>query len=105
MAMGAKQATQDPTAMIGAFLVNNSFAYILYDSAVKRSFVSHKFKQLLKQNSQPLKEIYTFEMDNGRTENTMKIYLNCTLTLNDDTIQIILMPMTIGSFDIKVSMD
>lgn len=83
LAMGAKEAMHEPTTVTGTFFINNSYACILFDSGAERSFVSHKFKHLLKQNPQPLKEIYTVEMANGRTENTMEIYLNYILKLID----------------------
>ena len=102
--MGTRDAIQEPAIVTGTFLVNNSYAYVPFDSGTKKSFVSHKFKQLLNQNPQTLKEMYTIDMANGRTENTKEIYLNCTLTLNDRTFQINLMPMTIGSFNVIVDM-
>ncbi|TLX66587.1 hypothetical protein E9993_23390, partial [Labilibacter sediminis] len=46
LAMGAREAMEDPTVVTGTFLLNNSYACILFDSGAERSFVSHKFKTL-----------------------------------------------------------
>ncbi|KAI3494636.1 hypothetical protein L1887_40553 [Cichorium endivia] len=105
MALGTKEAIQDPTVVTGTFLINNSFAHVLFDSGAERSFVSHEYKQILKQNPHSLNKNYTVEMANGRTESTNEIYLNCTITLNEHTFHINLMPMTIKSFDVIVGMD
>lgn len=47
--MGHKEAMRDPTVVTGTFLLNNSYACILFDSDAEKSFVSHQFKHLLKQ--------------------------------------------------------
>ena len=44
-------------------------------------------------------------MVNGKIEGSKEIYLNCTLTLNDHTFPINLVPITIGSFVIIVGME
>jgi hypothetical protein len=44
-------------------------------------------------------------MANESLETTDEIYINCTLTLNDHTFPINLLPMHIGSFDIIAGMD
>ena len=44
-------------------------------------------------------------MANGRTENTNEIFIGCTLTFNDHSFKIDLMPVTIGSFDVIIGMD
>ncbi|WP_423778397.1 hypothetical protein, partial [Campylobacter jejuni] len=66
----------------GTFLLNNFYTCILFDSGAEKSFLSHKFKHLLKQNPQSLKDTFTVEMANGKTESTNDIYIGCTLTLN-----------------------
>ncbi|KAI3750191.1 hypothetical protein L2E82_20820 [Cichorium intybus] len=105
LAMGRAEAVEDPTVVTGTFLVNNSYACVLFDSGAERSFVSYEFKYLLKQKPQPLNETFTVEMANGKTESKNDIYIGCTLTLDDHSFQIDLMPVKIGSFDIIVGMD
>ena len=87
------------------FLLNDSYACILFDSGAKRSFVSDKFKYLLKQQPQKLNEAFTVEMANGKTESTKDIYVGCTLTLNNHTFQINLILVNIRSFDVIIDMD
>ena len=74
--LGSNEAINDPTVVTGTFLINNSYASVLFDCDADRSFVSHKYKQLLKQNPQSLQETYTVEMANGLTEGSKEIFLN-----------------------------
>ena len=104
-AMGQDEAIADPTVVTGTFLLDNSYACILFDSGAERSFVSHDFKGMLKPIPQSLSEPFIVEMANGKTEGTKEIYLNCTLTLNDNLFQINLMPVSIKSFDVIIGMD
>ena len=96
---------QDSTVITGSFPLNNIYACILFDSGAERSFVSHKFKHLLNQNPQNLKETFTVEMANGKTETTNEIFIGCTLTLNNHSFQINLMLVNIRSFDVIINMD
>lgn len=82
LTMGQSDAVQDPAVVTGTFLLNHTYACILFDTGAERSFVSEKFKHLLKQQPQKLNETYTVEMANGKTESTREIYIGCTLTLN-----------------------
>ena len=103
--MGHEEVMKDLTMITGTFLLNNSYACILFDSGAKWSFVSHKFRYTLKQKPQSLNEIFTVEMENGKTESTKDIYIGCTLTLNNHSFEIDLMSVTIGSFDVIIGMD
>ena len=47
LAMGQEEAVVDPTIVTGTFLLDNSYACILFDSGAERSFVSHAFKHVL----------------------------------------------------------
>ncbi|XP_023754518.2 uncharacterized protein LOC111902944 [Lactuca sativa] len=101
--MGHEEAMNDPTMV--TFLLNNSYACILFDSGAEKSFVSYKFKHLLKQNPQSLNDTFTVEMANGKAESTNDICIGCTLTLNKYSFQIDLMSVTIKSFDVVLGMD
>ncbi|XP_023750082.1 uncharacterized protein LOC111898391 [Lactuca sativa] len=105
LAIGHEEAVADPTVVTGTFPLNNTYACILFDSGAEKSFVSHQFKRLLNQTPQTLKDTFTVEMANGKTENTNNIYSGCTLTLNDHSFQIDLVPVTIKSFDVIIGMD
>ena len=105
LTMGQSDAVQDPAVVTGTFLLNHTYACILFDTGAERSFVSEKFKHLLKQLPQKLNETYTVEMANGKTESTREIYIGCTLTLNQHVFRINLMPVSIRSFDVIIGMD
>ena len=105
MALGHEEAVADPTIVTGTFLLDNSYACILFDSGAEKSFVSHKFAHLLKQKPCALDNSFTVEMANGKTESTNCIYIGCTLTLDSHTFKIDLMPVTIKCFDVIIGMD
>ena len=44
-------------------------------------------------------------MDNVENESTNDIFIGCTLTLNDHSFPIDLMPVSIKSFDVIIGMD
>ena len=67
--------------------------------------MNQKFKHLLNQAPQALKETFIVEMANGNTESSNKIYIGCTLTLDNYSFPIDLIPVSIESFDIIVGMD
>ena len=103
--MGHGEAIKDPSVVSGTFLLNNTYACVLFDSGAERSFVSHQFKQLLKQTPHSLKDTYVVEMANGKEEHTNDIYSGCTLTLDNHSFKVDLMPVTIKCFDIIIGMD
>ena len=44
-------------------------------------------------------------MANGEKENASEVFVGCTLTLNDHSFPIDLMPVSIKSFDLIIGMD
>ena len=60
---------------------------------------------MLNQSPHAVKELFTVEMANGKTESTNSIYLGCTLTLDNHSFPIDLMPVSIKSFDVIIGMD
>ena len=72
-ALGSNEAIQDPTVVTGTFLLNDTYANVLFDCRAERSFVSNKFRQLLKQKPMPLREMYVVEMVSGVTDGTREI--------------------------------
>lgn len=105
LAIGHGEAVKDPMVVTGMFLLNNSYACVLFDCGAERSFVSHQFIHLLKQNPQSLKDSYVIEMSNGKVERANDIYVGCTLTLDNHSFKIDLMPVTIKTFNIIIGMD
>ena len=92
-AIGYEEAVADPNVVTCTFLLNNSYACILFDTGAEKSFVSHKFKHLPKQNTKALKDTFTVEMANEKTESTNNINIGCTITLNNHSFPIDLMPV------------
>lgn len=105
LAIGHNEAVADTTVVTGTFLLNNSYACILFNSGADRSFVNQKLKHLLNQAPQALKETFILEMANGKTKHSSEIYIGCTLTLDNHSFQIDLMPVSIKSFDVILGMD
>ena len=52
LTMRQGEAVQDPTVVTSTFLLNESYACILFDSGEERNFVSNKLKHLLKQTTE-----------------------------------------------------
>ena len=105
LAIGHEDVVADHTVVTGMFLLDNSYACIMFDSGAERSFVNQKFSHLHKQKSRPLKEPFIVEMANGKTKSTSSIYIGCTLTLDSHSFPIDLMPVSIKSFDVIITMD
>ncbi|KAL7593881.1 hypothetical protein Lser_V15G32673 [Lactuca serriola] len=105
LTMGHEEAMKDLAVITSTFLLNNTYACILFDSGAKKSFVSRKFEHFLKQKPQTLNEMFTVEIANGETETTSDIYVGCTLTLNNHAFQIDLMSVTIRSFEVIIGID
>ncbi|XP_023746734.1 uncharacterized protein LOC111894877 [Lactuca sativa] len=105
LAISYEEAVADPNVVTGAFLLNDSYACILFDISAEKSFIIHKFKHLLQRNPKALKYTFTIEMANGKIEKTNDIYIGCKLTLNNHSFQIDLMPVSIKSSDIIIGID
>ncbi|KAL7592599.1 hypothetical protein Lser_V15G34876 [Lactuca serriola] len=105
LAIGHEEAMADRTVVTGMFLLNKSYACILFDSGAKRSFVNQEFKHLLNQTAQALKQTSIVEMANGKTETSNEIFIGCTVSLNSHSFSIDLMLVSIKSFDVIVGMD
>ena len=99
MAKAVGEALQDPKEVSGTFLINDSYAFVLFDCGDNKSLESHKYNQNLKQSPWTLDEPYTIVVNNSKTESTQQIYKDCTPTLDDHHFPINLRPMTIGSLD------
>lgn len=56
--IGARDAIQDPNVVTGTFLINNLYANILFDSGADKSYVTPKFRQLLNNPSNKIRETY-----------------------------------------------
>nr|GEV89069.1 hypothetical protein [Tanacetum cinerariifolium] len=65
-ALGGGDGNPDSNVVTGTFLLNNRYAYILFDSGTDRSFVSTTFSDLIDITPTALDVSYTVELANGR---------------------------------------
>ncbi|GKE75946.1 putative reverse transcriptase domain-containing protein [Tanacetum coccineum] len=104
-ALGGGDDIPDSNVVTGTFLLNNHYAYILFDSRVDRNFVSTKFSALIDIPPTALDVSYTMELADGRIAKSNTIIKDCTLNLLDHPFSTDLMPVDLGSFDVIIGMD
>ncbi|GJT55977.1 putative reverse transcriptase domain-containing protein [Tanacetum coccineum] len=98
-------ANLDSNVVTGTFLLNNSYASMLFDSGADRSFVSSTFTALLDVSPSTLGTSYAVELTDGRISETNVILRGYTLGLLGHSFDIDLMPVELGSFDVMIGMD
>ncbi|GKD22304.1 putative reverse transcriptase domain-containing protein [Tanacetum coccineum] len=98
-------ANPDSNVITGTFLLNNYYASMLFDSSADRSFVSSTFSALLDVVPSTLDTSYAIELADGRILETNVFLRGCTLGLLGHPVNIDLMPVELGSFDIIIDMD
>ncbi|GKG03308.1 reverse transcriptase domain-containing protein [Tanacetum coccineum] len=104
-ALGGGDSNPDSNVVTGTFLLNNRYAYILFDSDADRSHVSTKFSTLVDITPAALDVSYTVELADGRIVRSDTIIKGCTLNLLDHPFNIDLMPVELGSFEVIIGMD
>ncbi|GKC15288.1 putative reverse transcriptase domain-containing protein, partial [Tanacetum coccineum] len=87
------------------FLLNNRYAFILFDSGSDRSFVDTRFSSMLDIDPVKIGASYEVELADGRVVSTNTILKGCTLNLVNHIFEIDLMPIELGTFDVIISMD
>ena len=100
-----EEAHREPDIVTGTFLLNNYYAYVLFDTGASKSFISTAFRPMIELESSKLKDAYTIELANGELIRTDEVILNCILSLDDHQFKIDLMPVQLGGFDVVVGMD
>ncbi|GJU62067.1 putative reverse transcriptase domain-containing protein [Tanacetum coccineum] len=103
-AVGNAGANPD-NVVAGTFLLNNRYAYILFDTGADRSFVSTAFSTLLDIVPNTLDHGYNVELADGRIIGVNTILMGCTLNFLNHPFNINLMPVEMGSFDVIIGMD
>ncbi|GJV02359.1 putative reverse transcriptase domain-containing protein [Tanacetum coccineum] len=103
-AVGNAGANPD-NIVAGTFLLNNRYAYILFDTGADKSFVSTAFSTLLDIIPNTLNHGYNVELADGRIIGVNTILMGCTLNLRNHPFNINLMPVEMGSFDVIIGMD
>nr|GFB07498.1 putative reverse transcriptase domain-containing protein [Tanacetum cinerariifolium] len=92
-----------PNVVTGTFLLNNRYAFVLFDSGSDMSFVDTRFSSML--NTDPVKigASYEVELVDGRVTSTNTILKGCTLNLVNHILEIDLMPIELGTFDVIIA--
>nr|GEW24238.1 putative reverse transcriptase domain-containing protein [Tanacetum cinerariifolium] len=89
----------------GTFLLNNRYAYILFDTGADRSFVSTTFSSQIDISPIALDHHYNVEIADGRIIGLNTIMRDCTLNFLNHPFNIDLLPVELGSFDVINGMD
>nr|GEV11716.1 putative reverse transcriptase domain, ribonuclease H-like domain, aspartic peptidase domain protein [Tanacetum cinerariifolium] len=79
--LGGGDANPDSNVVKGTFLLNNYYAFVLFNSGVDRSFVSTTFSTLLDITLDTLDVSYAVELADVRVFETTTILRGCTLGL------------------------
>ncbi|GJZ19857.1 reverse transcriptase domain-containing protein [Tanacetum coccineum] len=95
----------DSNVVMGTFLLNNRYAYILFDTSSDRSFISTAFSSQIDITPTTLDHYYDVELANGKIIRINTIIRGCTLNLSNQPFNIDLMPVELGSFDVIIGMD
>ncbi|GJS97452.1 putative reverse transcriptase domain-containing protein [Tanacetum coccineum] len=104
-AVGHTGTNLDSNVMMGAFLLNNGYASILFDTSADRSFVSTAFSSQIDITLTALDHYYDVELADKRIIRMNTILRGCTLTILNHPFNIDLMPVELGSFDAIIGMD
>nr|GEV56665.1 hypothetical protein [Tanacetum cinerariifolium] len=86
-------------------LLNNSYAFVLFDSGSDRSFVDTRFSSMLNIDLVKIGASYEVELADGRVVSTNTVIKGCTLNLVNHIFEIDLMPIELGTFDVIIGMD
>nr|GEX88117.1 hypothetical protein [Tanacetum cinerariifolium] len=87
------------------FLINNRYAFVLFNSDSDRSFMDTRFSSMLNIDSIKIGASYEVELDDGRVVSMNTILKGCTFNLVNHIFEIDLMPIELGMFDVLIGMD
>nr|GEV88763.1 putative reverse transcriptase domain-containing protein [Tanacetum cinerariifolium] len=103
--VGHARTDLDSNVMTGTFLLNNRYAFVLFNTGADKSFVSTAFSSQINITLSTLDHCYDVELANGRIIGLNTILRACTLNLLNHPFNINLMPVELGSFDAIIGMD
>ncbi|GJR27822.1 putative reverse transcriptase domain-containing protein [Tanacetum coccineum] len=103
--VGNAGTNPDSNVVTGTFLLNNRYAYILFDTGADRSFVSTAFSSQIDITPTTLDYYYDVELADGKIIRINTIIRGCTLNFLNHPFNIDLMPVELGSFDVIIGMD
>ncbi|GJY25557.1 putative reverse transcriptase domain-containing protein [Tanacetum coccineum] len=104
-AVGNAGKNPDANVVTGTFLLNNRYAYILFDTDANRSFVSTTFSSLIIIVQTTLDYDYDVELADEKIIRANTIIRGCTLNFLNHPFNIDLMAVELGSFDVIIAMD
>nr|GFC13360.1 hypothetical protein [Tanacetum cinerariifolium] len=89
----------------GTFLLNNRYAFVLFDLGFDRSFMDTRFSSMINIDSVKIGASYEVKLADGRVVSTNTVLKGCTLNLVNHVFEIDLMPIELGTFDVIIGMD
>ncbi|GKB64589.1 putative reverse transcriptase domain-containing protein [Tanacetum coccineum] len=96
---------QGSNVVTNTFLLNNRYAFVLFDSGSDRSFVDTRFSSMFNIDPVKIRASYEVELANERVVSTNIVLKVCTLNLVNHIFEIDLMPIELGTFDVIIGMD
>ncbi|GJW63704.1 putative reverse transcriptase domain-containing protein [Tanacetum coccineum] len=103
--VGNAGANPDSNVVMGTFRLNNRYASILFDTDVDRSFVSTAFSSQIDITPTTLDHYYNVKLADGKIIRINTIIRGCTLNFLNHPLNIDLMHVELGSFDVIIGMD
>ncbi|GJX87911.1 putative reverse transcriptase domain-containing protein [Tanacetum coccineum] len=100
-----RNAHQDPNVVTGMFPLNQHLAKVLFDSGADKSFISISLASMLNIPPITIDTFYDIEMADGNLVSTNTVIQGYTLTLLNQSFEIDLMPIKLGSFDVVIGKD
>nr|GEW35948.1 reverse transcriptase domain-containing protein [Tanacetum cinerariifolium] len=104
-AKGNAGKNPDSNVVMCTFVLNNRYAFILFDTGADRSFVSTAFSSLTDSVPSTLDHDYDVELADRKIIRVNTIIRGCTLNFLIHPFNIDLMPIEFGSFDVIINMD
>ncbi|GJU72919.1 putative reverse transcriptase domain-containing protein [Tanacetum coccineum] len=94
-----------PNVVTSTFMLNNCYAFVLFDLGSNKSFVDTRFSFMLDIDPIKIGASYEVELADGRVVSTNTVLKGCTLNLVNYVFEIDLMPIELGTFDVIIGMD
>ncbi|GJQ91076.1 putative reverse transcriptase domain-containing protein [Tanacetum coccineum] len=104
-AIGHAGTNPDSNVVMSTFLLNNCYAFVLFDTGVDRFFVSTAFSSQIDITPTTLDHYYDIELADGGIIRLNTILRGCTLNILNHPFNIDLMPVEFGSLDAIIGMD
>ncbi|GKB94292.1 putative reverse transcriptase domain-containing protein, partial [Tanacetum coccineum] len=104
-AVGRVGTNPDSNVVKGMFLLNNHYAFVLFDTGADRSFVSTAFSLQIDITPSTLDHYYDVKLADGRIIGLNAIIRGCTLNFLNRPFNIDLMLVELGSLNVIIGMD